>query len=169
MRRLVICLSALFLFASAGLQAVAQDHPGANQKSVVPPATTEPERPKSAVDKMVEEARARGEKVLAVCIDKENCDEGEGLPVELEVGRAVELPKPNYPRIAAMAHASGTVQVQVIIDTDGSVIAAAAVSGHPLLQAVSVQAARESRFTPTLLNGEPVKVTGVIQYNFVSQ
>jgi TonB family protein len=71
--------------------------------------------------------------------------------------------------IARAAHASGTVVVQVLIDEEGNVVAAHAVSGHPLLQAVSVAAAREARFSPTLLAGEPVKVTGVIQYNFVSQ
>ena len=42
-------------------------------------------------------------------------------------------------------------------------------SGHPLLYAACVKAARESVFTPTKLEGEAVKVTGVIQYNFVAQ
>jgi TonB family protein len=84
-------------------------------------------------------------------------------------GKALELPKPAYPPIARAAHASGTVEVQVVIDEEGYVIAAHAVSGHPLLQAASVAAAREAKFSPTRLAGEPVKVTGVIQYNFVSQ
>lgn len=61
------------------------------------------------------------------------------------------------------------VQVQVLIDVDGTVIAAAAVSGHPLLFGASVAAARNARFSPTKFNGEPVKVTGVISYNFVAQ
>jgi len=84
-------------------------------------------------------------------------------------GKALELPKPAYPPIARAAHASGTVVVQVVIDEEGNVIAAHAVSGHPLLQAASVAAAREAKFSPTHLAGEPVKVTGVIQYNFVAQ
>jgi hypothetical protein len=37
------------------------------------------------------------------------------------------------------------------------------------LQAVAVAAARQARFSPTKLSGQPVKVTGVIQYNFVAQ
>jgi protein TonB len=57
--------------------------------------------------------------------------------------------------------------VQVLIDEQGNVSAAHAVDGHPLLQSVCVAAAREAKFSPTLLEGEPVKVTGVIQYNFV--
>ena len=84
-------------------------------------------------------------------------------------GRAISLPKPQYPAIARQAHASGTVVVQVTIDENGNVISAHAVSGHPLLQAVAVAAARQARFSPTKLSGQPVKVTGVITYNFVAQ
>ncbi len=84
-------------------------------------------------------------------------------------GKAISLPKPAYPPIARAAHASGTVVVQVLIDENGSVVSAHAVSGHPLLQAVAVGAARQARFSPTKLSGQPVKVTGVIQYNFVAQ
>lgn len=84
-------------------------------------------------------------------------------------GKAITLPKPDYPAIARQANASGTVVVQVTIDEYGNVIAARAVSGHPLLQAVSVAAAREAKFSPTFLMGEAIKVTGVLTYNFVAQ
>ncbi len=83
-------------------------------------------------------------------------------------GQAISLPRPDYPPIARSAHASGTVVVQVIIDEAGEVSVAHAVSGHPLLQAASVAAARQAKFSPTKLCGEPVKVTGVITYNFVA-
>jgi periplasmic protein TonB len=84
-------------------------------------------------------------------------------------GKAISLPKPAYPPIARAAHAAGTVVVQVLIDENGNVVSAHAVSGHPLLQAAAVGAAKQARFSPTKLSGQPVKVTGVIQYNFVSQ
>jgi len=84
-------------------------------------------------------------------------------------GKALSLPHPPYPAIARAARASGTVVVQVTIDENGQVISARAVSGHPLLQAVAVAAARQARFSPTKLSGQPVKVTGVITYNFVAQ
>ena len=84
-------------------------------------------------------------------------------------GKAVHLVTPPYPAIARSAHASGAVQVQVLIDENGNVVSARAVSGHPLLQAAAVAAARASRFTPTKLSGQPVKVNGVIIYNFVAQ
>lgn len=84
-------------------------------------------------------------------------------------GKAIELPKPAYPPIARQAHASGTVLVQVTIDETGNIISAHALSGHPLLQSVCVEAARKSKFSPTKLAGQPVKVTGVISYNFVAE
>jgi protein TonB len=84
-------------------------------------------------------------------------------------GKAISLPKPPYPPIARAAHAAGVVTVQVTIDESGKVISAHAVGGHPLLQQAAVQAAYGARFTPTQLSGQPVKVTGVITYNFVAQ
>ena len=84
-------------------------------------------------------------------------------------GRALALPRPAYPPLARAARLSGTVTVQVLIDEQGNVSDAHAIDGHPLLQTVCVAAAREAKFSPTLLEGEPVKVTGVIKYNFVPQ
>jgi TonB family protein len=82
-------------------------------------------------------------------------------------GKASNLPKPVYSAIAKAAHAHGTVTVQVLIDESGKVVSAQAISGHPLLLKESVQAAYQARFTPTLLSKQPVKVSGVITYNFV--
>ena len=84
-------------------------------------------------------------------------------------GKAVRLVQPPYPAIARSARASGQVRVQIVIDENGNVISAAPVSGHPLLQGAAVSAARSSKFTPTKLSGMPVKVSGVIIYNFVAQ
>ena len=84
-------------------------------------------------------------------------------------GKATSLPKPAYPPIARAANASGAVNVQVTVDESGSVISANAVSGHPLLRQSAVSAARQAKFSPTKISGQPVKVTGVIIYNFVMQ
>jgi TonB family protein len=81
-------------------------------------------------------------------------------------GKAISLPKPTYPAVARAVKASGSVVVQITIDEDGNVISASAISGHPLLRASAVTAARSSKFSPTLLGGQPVKVTGTIVYNF---
>lgn len=84
-------------------------------------------------------------------------------------GKATYLPKPAYPAIAKAAHASGAVHVRVVVDENGNVITATAVSGHALLQPSATQAARQAKFSPTKLSGQPVKVMGVIVYNFVAQ
>ncbi|HEX5706461.1 MAG TPA: cytochrome c oxidase assembly factor Coa1 family protein [Pyrinomonadaceae bacterium] len=82
-------------------------------------------------------------------------------------GKAISMPQPPYPAIAKAARASGTVTVQVVVDETGRVTEARPVGGHPLLQQAAAQAARQARFSPTLLSGKPVKVSGVLTYNFV--
>jgi len=129
--------------------------------------SSDSERPKSSIDRMIEEAEKRGEHIYTICLD--NCDEKNDKSADgVERPKPIELPQPAYPPIAAAARASGAVEVRVILDTEGAVIAAASISGHPLLQAAAVSAARMARFTPAKLNGSPVKVTGVIVYNFVA-
>ena len=81
--------------------------------------------------------------------------------------KAVSKPAPTYPALAKAARASGTVTVQVTVDETGRVVLASAVAGHPLLRTAAVEAAKQARFAPTLEGGEPVKVSGVLTYNFV--
>jgi TonB family protein len=83
-------------------------------------------------------------------------------------GKAISYPKPSYPERARGTNASGTVIVDVVIDEWGRVIWAKAVSGHPLLQEVSVKAACRARYTPMKVSGRAVKVNSVITYNFVA-
>ena len=94
-----------------------------------------------------------------------------GQPVSGGVlnGKATSLPKPPYPPAARAVQASGTVTVQVLVDEQGNVVTATAVSGHPMLRATAVSAARAAKFAPTVLAGKPVKVSGVITYNFVAE
>jgi TonB family protein len=84
-------------------------------------------------------------------------------------GKAISLPRPQYPVTARASHAAGTVTVQVLVDESGRVISARAVGGHALLQAAAEEAARQARFSPTLISGQAVKVTGVITYTFIAQ
>lgn len=82
-------------------------------------------------------------------------------------GKATELPKPKFPAAARAVRVTGAVPVQVLIDEKGEVFAAQAVSGHPLLKSSATIAACNAKFMPTLLSGAPVKVSGIITYNFV--
>lgn len=104
----------------------------------------------------------RADKLYAYITDKK-------IPLTVLNGRALSLPRPSYPVQARAAHASGTVLVWVSIDETGKVVSASTVAGHPLLRAVALQAAKLARFTPTMLDGRPTRVTGIITYNFVAQ
>jgi len=85
------------------------------------------------------------------------------------VGKAVSLPQPAYPIFAKQIRAHGPVNVQILVDEKGSVISAHAVTGSPALTNAAEDAAKRARFSPTILNGVPVKIQGVITYNFVLQ
>jgi TonB family protein len=84
-------------------------------------------------------------------------------------GKATNLVKPAYPAAAKAVHASGAVNVEVTIDENGDVISASAVSGHSLLRSSAEQAARASKFAPTKLGGETVRVAGIVVYNFTPE
>jgi protein TonB len=64
---------------------------------------------------------------------------------------------------------TGVVVVQVVVDEIGKVISAEVLSGPSLLKDAAVQAALRARFSPTKLSGQPVKVSGVINYKFSLQ
>ena len=81
-------------------------------------------------------------------------------------GNGTYTPMPSYPEIAKAAGAEGNVSVRVTVNEEGNVIAAEAVSGHPLLRTAAVDAARQSKFKPTVVDGKPVKVSAVISYVF---
>lgn len=82
-------------------------------------------------------------------------------------GKARLLAKPVFPPAARAVRAEGAVSVQVVIDEQGDVVSATAVSGHPLLRQAAEQAAQASKFSPTKLQGQAVRVTGIIVYNFI--
>ncbi|MBI3654483.1 MAG: TonB family protein [Acidobacteria bacterium] len=81
-------------------------------------------------------------------------------------GSAIRRVEPTYPPLAKAARVSGAVVVEVTVDEVGKVIAARALSGHPLLKDAAVAAARGWEFTPTQLGGAVVKVVGTITFNF---
>lgn len=91
---------------------------------------------------------------------------GGGVSVGGLDDQKLSAPSPTYPPIARAANAQGVVRVRVTVNEEGNVVAAEAVSGHPLLQSAAVDAARAAKFKPTKVDGTPVKVSGVISYNF---
>ena len=130
--------------------------------------------PKGEVDELLKSLRERNELVIAQCSDSIPCpptsqakSAGERLKGEVNAGRAISKPQPEYPLAAKYERAFGTIKVKVIIDEDGRVIATQ-VSEYPhqLLLSSSIKAARNTLFKPTLLNGKPVKVMGWMVYKF---
>ena len=75
-------------------------------------------------------------------------------------------PKPIYPPLAIMARIQGTVVLQAIIGTDGTIKDLKVQSGHPLLVRAALDAVQTWRYQPTLLNTEPVEVLTEIDVNF---
>lgn len=98
---------------------------------------------------------------------------GEQAPVR--VGGTIRQPaklvdvKPVYPPTALRAGVSGVVILEITIDTDGSVQQARVLRGIPMLDAAAVEAARQWRFEPTLLNGNPVRVIMTVTVPFLDQ
>lgn len=80
--------------------------------------------------------------------------------------KALSLPKPLYPATARRMRLEGAVRVLVTIDESGKVVSARAESGHMMLREAAVEAARQARFTPALVSGQPVPISGFITYNF---
>jgi len=81
-------------------------------------------------------------------------------------GTAISLPSPVYPDAAKRSRMQGVVSVDVVLDETGKVISAKASDGPAMLRDAAVQAALKARFSPTKLSGQPVKVSGVINYKF---
>jgi protein TonB len=94
--------------------------------------------------------RAKAQKVGGVVLD----------------GMVMKRVEPGYPPLARMARVSGTVILQVRIDEEGNVEAVDVLSGHPLLVEAAVTAVRQWKYSPTLLNGEPVPVIGTVKVVF---
>jgi len=74
--------------------------------------------------------------------------------------------QPMYPPLARQTRISGTVRLHAIIGKDGSVQQLEVISGHPLLVQSALDAVRQWRYRPTLLNGEPVEVDTTIDVIF---
>jgi TonB family protein len=81
-------------------------------------------------------------------------------------GRATFRAEPEYPPAARRERVSGAVVVEVTVDENGKVIKARSLCGHDMLAPAAIEAARKWRFSPTQLNGQPVKVVSAIEFYF---
>ena len=88
---------------------------------------------------------------------------------DVQQANLLEHPNPVYPRLAAIARVQGVVILEAVITREGSVDSVRAVSGHPLLVQAAIDAVRQWRYRPTLLNGQPVDVITTVTVNFTLQ
>lgn len=87
---------------------------------------------------------------------------------ELQVGEIMSKPPPQYPVEAKMTHASGAVIIKIIIDEAGRIVGMRPLDcSTKVFRAVSLSAAQRATFGPTLVNGKPVKVRGLIFYRYI--
>jgi len=86
---------------------------------------------------------------------------------DVKQGEALRKVSPTYPQTARAARVSGLVTVQTLIGETGDVLDAVVASGHPLLRGAAVQAARQWKFSPTEVSGKPVKLQGILNFNFI--
>jgi protein TonB len=84
----------------------------------------------------------------------------------VQQAKLINMVRPIYPPLAKQARISGTVRLHAIIAKDGSVIQLEVVHGHPLLVQSALDAVRQWRYQPTLLNGEPVEVDTTVDVVF---
>jgi TonB family protein len=111
-------------------------------------------RPKPRTFK-AEERQARNSRLRTVRLSSKNL-----------LARATQCSVPLYPAMGKNVRVKGTVIVQILIDTEGAVRSARAVSGHPLLQMGAVQAARKWRFKPVIIRGRAARATGLLPLTF---
>jgi TonB family protein len=84
----------------------------------------------------------------------------------VQAARIINRVQPAYPQEAREEGISGTVRLHVVLATDGTVKQVELVSGHPLLAQAAIDAVRQWRYQPTLLNGEPVEVDTLVDLIF---
>lgn len=81
-------------------------------------------------------------------------------------GMLVRKIEPAYPKLALAARITGVVVLKAVIDRQGGITEAQVVSGHPILVPAAIEAVKQWRYRPYLLNGEPVEVETYITVTF---
>ncbi len=85
----------------------------------------------------------------------------------VQAAKLIRRVEPSYPEIARRARIQGVVLLEVQVGAEGSVENVRLIRGHPLLNAAAVDAVSQWKYSPTLLNGEPVPVIATVTVRFV--
>lgn len=87
----------------------------------------------------------------------------------VQASRLIRRVEPSYPELAKRARVQGAVLLQVTIDELGNVAEVKVIRGHALLDQAAIEAVSQWKYSPTLLNGEPVSVVATVTVSFVLQ
>ena len=85
----------------------------------------------------------------------------------MQAPRLIQEVRPAYPVLAKQTRTQGVVVLDCVIDQQGNVTQMKVVSGHPLLVPAAINAVRQWKYQPTLLNGEPVSVEMQVTVSFL--
>jgi protein TonB len=84
----------------------------------------------------------------------------------VSTGLLIKRVQPNYPPLARQARIQGQVVLQAEISKEGAIQNLQLISGHPMLAPAAIEAVKQWRYKPYLLNGEPVAVDTQVVVNF---
>lgn len=85
----------------------------------------------------------------------------------VQSSKLIRRVEPEYPELAKRARVQGIVLLQVLVGEQGNVTEVKIIRGHPLLNQAAVDAVKQWKYSPTLLNDEPVPVIATVTVNFV--
>jgi len=85
----------------------------------------------------------------------------------VQASKLIHRVEPEYPELAKRARVQGMVLLKVTVDEQGNVADIELVRGHPLLTQAAIDAVRQWKYSPTILNNEPVPVIATVTVNFV--
>ncbi|MGH9833459.1 MAG: M56 family metallopeptidase [Blastocatellia bacterium] len=157
-----LSVAGLVVLAIAPVRAVTQSGKQTTSSAQTPDAQSNTTGKQSAPDR----AEVRW-KVSRKAPDSQSNTTGEVIKKAISrYPKAIKKATARYPADAKAAGVSGAVSVRVLISEEGKVIEAEAVSGHQLLREAAVEAAKQWVFSPTERSGVPVKVKGIITFNF---
>ena len=130
---------------------------------VTPKITVRPLATRNREDAEAQKVEARANDILY---------QGRTEPVELSEAflgcKLIRNPYPKYPAAARRITGARVILVKVEADETGRVTSARMISGEQAFRDASEQAAMSAQLRPTIIAGRPVKVTGVIKYQFMT-
>lgn len=145
---------------------------GSSSPTTPPPASNQPARERLIVKSDEAAKTAKPAETKSAEIKTENqpnasaIKDSSPLSVGSLVEYATEKAQPTYPPAARMMRKTGTVRVEVLIDEQGKIAEVKNASGESLLQKAATDALKKWRFKPFTRDGQPVKATGYVSFNF---